>query len=288
MNEDLFIVTPMAQEFSLEPGKEYSGKVTIINPASATSDFEYEVYVAPYGVIGENYNADFVANTSYNVIAEWVTINDDTGSIHPNSSHDVEFTINVPDNAPGGGQYAAIMIGKGNKEGDSENVVVENRFEIASLIYADVKGETVHKGEIKENNVPGFVANAPINLGVLVNNEGNVHDYAFITITAENVFTGEVIVGTDERNGQYSEIVMPETERYIQRSIEEGLPELGVVHVKQEVSYNGHYSVVEQNVIICPIWFLFLLFATFGAFVFTVITIVKARKKRKAHVLKSS
>ena len=278
MENNSFTLLPMSQRFSLEPGKTYSGKLSVINPADAKEDFEYNVTVTPYGVTDENYTADLATQTNRTQIAKWIKIKEPTGSVKPNETKDVEFTITVPDNAPAGGQYATIAVSSKDKAVEGEAVAINNVFELASVVYGTVAGETVSEGEIIENNVPGFVLSTPVTLSALISNGGNIHEDATFLISVSNVFTGEVILPTEENDGQYNELIMPETTRAITRDIS-GLPALGVVRVKQTIYYRGQISDVVKDVFICPLWFMVLVAVTLVAIAGAVVAIVKKHKK---------
>ena len=198
----------------------------------------------------------------------------------PNETREIEFTITVPADAPGGGQYAAIMVGVDNKNQNYDNMSVTNVLEIASIIYAKVKGDIIHKGEVVENNVPEFATDPKINLSSLIKNEGNMHEIASITVAAKNVFTGETLVSAELDNGVYAELIMPESQRFINKEID-GLPMMGIINVQQKIYYNGETSTVEKNVIICPIWFLVLTLLTLAAIVAGVAKSIRRHKKNK-------
>lgn len=280
MNNNSFTVLPMSQRFALTPGGSVRGKITIVNPADATEDFHYQVSVTPYGVTDEDYTADLTTDSNRTMIAKWIKIDEPTGAIKPNESKEITFTINVPNDAPGGGQYATIAVSSDEQTTKDDGVAVHNVFEMASVVYGMVAGETMHEGEILENNVPGFVVNNPVTLSALISNGGNVHEDASVVITVSNFFTGQVILPTEEDDGQYSELIMPETTKHIEREIS-GMPALGVMKVSQTIYYQGEVSAVEKNVIICPIWFLILLVATIAAIVVTIVMIVKKHRHGK-------
>ena len=278
---NFFTVTPMSQRFSLEAGKTVEGSISVINPNDSANDLKYKAYVAPYGVVGEGYEADLTTDSKYNMIKDWITIENPTGTIEPNKTGEIKFKIKVPGSAPAGGQYAAIIITRDDDTKATDNgVAVKDIFEMASLIYADVAGETVHKGEILSNEIPGFVANPPIVLSAQISNEGNIHENATIIIKATNFFTGDVIVEGDTEEHYYSEIIMPETTRDVTREINEGLPLLGAVKVEQTIYYRGSSSTEEKTVIICPIWFLLLVIASVAAIIATIVMIVRKHKKK--------
>lgn len=278
---NFFTVTPMSQRLSLEAGKTAEGSITVINPNDSVSDLKYKAYVAPYGVVGDGYEADLTTDSKFNMIKDWITIENPTGTIEPNKTSEIKFKIKVPGDAPAGGQYAAIIITRDDDMKATDNgVAVKDVFEMASLIYADVDGETVHKGEILSNEIPGFVASAPIVLSAQISNDGNIHENATVIIKATNFFNGEVIVEGDTDEHYYSEIIMPETTRYITREISEGLPLLGAVKVEQTIYYRGSSSKEEKTVIICPIWFLLLVLASIVMIIATIVMIVRKHRKK--------
>lgn len=285
-NDNYFTVTPVAKRFEiLEPGESYEGIITVINPVNATEDFNYTIYTSPYGVKGENYDADLITETDRTQIAKWITIDEPSGSLKPNESKTIHYTITVPADAPAGGQYAAIIVSKDNGSDKANgNMAVNNIFEMASLIYADVNGETILEGEILENNIPGFVTNAPITVSALISNNGNVHQDATIIIEANNFFTGEVILEAKENKDYYTELIMPGTTRYVQRDINEGLPALGVVHVEQTIYYNGGFSKEAKDVIICSVWFMAMVVATIAVIVAVIVGMVRRHRRKKVMV----
>ena len=278
-----FTLMPMSQKISLKPGEVYEGSVKVINPSYATEDFEYKAEVTPYGVVGQEYTADLLSESDRTQISKWVKIQNPTGSIKPNESEEIKFTITVPENVPAGGQYATIAISSNKKASDSDGVSVQNVFEMASIIYADIAGETVHDGKVLENNVPGFVLTNPVKISALLNNNGNVHETATFTIQVSDVFTGRVILPTDENSGVYSEYIMPETTRFTEREVSD-LPALGIVKINQTINYNGQVSTVEKNVFICPIWFLILMILTVAAIITAIVMLIRKHRRNKIDV----
>lgn len=276
-----FTLLPMSQRFLLIPGKVTEGSIKIVNPADATEDFSYKVTVTPYGVVGEDYKADLETDSTRTAIAKWIEIEEPTGKIKPNESKEVKFKINVPANAPVGGQYATIAVSSNADTSSSSGVAVQNVLEMASVIYGTVNGPIEHKGEILENNVPGFIVSPPATLSALIKNEGNIHEDASFTIKVTDFFSGNTILPTEDDDGEYSELVMPETTRYIEREVG-NLPALGVVKVVQTINYMGKEpSTTDKVIIICPIWFMALVAATTLAIIFTIVQIIRKHRKHK-------
>lgn len=278
-----FTVLPMSQRFSLEPGKTYSGSISIVNPADSTEDFHYKVEILPYSVMGEEYEADLVTVTNRSEIVKWISVPEKKGSVKPNETKKVEFTITVPENAAGGGQYGAIAVSSDDSSDTDNGLAIKNVFELASLIYGNVAGETTRGGSVLENNIPGFSVSSPVTVSALISNEGNIHEDASFVIKVTNFFTGEVILPTDKNDGHYSELIMPESTRYVLREID-NLPMLGAINVSQSIYYRGELSEAEQTIIICPIWFMALVLLTVFAIIATIVNIVM-RHKRKHKVI---
>lgn len=281
---NMFTVMPMNQRFLLEPGQTYEGSVTVVNPADAKTDFSYKVEVTPYSVLGAEYAADLATMTNQSKIVDWITLDRDKGTIAPNGFEKINFTITVPEDAAGGGQYATIAVSSDMENETEGSVAVNNIFEMASIIYGQVSGEINHVGAIQENHIPAYAATSPITVTAKLTNEGNVHEDATIVLKATNFFTGEVILPTEGNEARYTELVMPGTDRYVQREID-NLPFLGVVHVEQTVYYMGTSSVEMVNVVICPIWFLLLVILTFCAIVFAIVRIIIRHRKKKARLV---
>ena len=272
--EQTFIVHPMSQRFNLQPGKTYKGSITVVNPVNATQDFTYTTEITPYGVIGEDYSADLRSETSYTQIKDWIKIENPTGTIKPNESKKINFTITVPTNASPGGQYATIAVSASMENSENQGFGVDSILELASIVYGNVEGEVKHSGEILENYIPGFSATTPVDVTALLRNDGNVHEDATFNLSVTNAITGEVIYPTGDEKGAYTELIMPDSTRHIVRSIS-NLPFAGVVKVSQSIYYNGHYSTNEANIIICPIWLLFIIFLVIS----TILTLIGVKIK---------
>ena len=282
--ENAFTILPMSQNFTLVPGETYTGSITVVNPVNSTSDFAYSVSVSPYNVIGEDYQADISNVSAYSKITDWITIENPTGSIKPNESQEINFTINVPADAAAGGQYAAIMVSSDPSKQESEGVSINNVFALGSIIYADVEGEVTHEGSILQNNIPEFSTVTPVAISALLDNHGNVHESAIFALNVTNALTGEKIFPTDEdQNNHFSEIVMPETTRYITRNID-NLPALGIVKVEQTIYYNNEVSTVSKNIVLCPIWFFFLVALVIFSIIGFIVASVRHHRRKKSTI----
>lgn len=273
-------LSPMNQKIVLMPGESYRGGMTVANPATSTENLNYKVEVSPYyptktSESDLNYSgSDLVTKTNMNMIVDWITLDEDGGTLAPNEEHVVTFTINVPLDAPAGGQYAALLISEDKAEESIENSVAVNEvIRMGHLIYATITGDTIQEGEILQNDVPTFVLSNALEASALVRNNGNVHTDAEFVLQVWPMGSDEEIC-TNEENAETT-FVMPNTERYYVESCE--LP-IGIFRAKQTVKIFGESSVVEKTIIVCPIWLLFLIIFGIIALIMWLFLMSKKRK----------
>ena len=276
-------VSPMYQRVILTPGEKYEGVIKVSNPATSTIDLEYKVSIGSFSQhasedsIDDYGEVDIETVNNYNQIVNWVKLSNDTGVVEPNGTNVVNFVINVPKDAPAGGQYASLLVMRTNNQEStgSGNVSVQDQAQIASVIYAEVAGQTIRKGAILENNIPSFLLSSPLKVSSMVRNDGNVHTDAEYILQVWPLFSDEEIC-TNEENA-FTTLVMPETELYHQETC--NLPMFGIFRAKQTVRIFGEESIVEKTIIICPLWLILIaLFAIVGIIVWIVIRIKMRRK----------
>lgn len=275
-----FTILPMNQEFKLKPGETYTGSIQITNPNDATADFHYIAEITPYSVANDTYAVDLATISNRSEITKWIKISNPTGTVAPNGSQKIEFTITVPSDAPAGGQYATIAV-RSNEETKSENgVAIKNIFEMASIIYASVDGKTTKEGQILSNEIPGFSLVIPFEVKSSFENKGNVHELASVFLTVKDFFTGQTIYPKDDENNGINEVIMPESTRELTREVSNVSP-IGVYIVNQRISYLGNSSLETKTVIVCPIWFLALIFFMIVGIITMIIMKIKKRHSRK-------
>ncbi len=275
-------ISPQYQKIILVPGETYRGSITVSNSNNSTSDLRYAASVGSFSQGHSEENNDDYGDvdlgrvTSFNQIMNWITIDNETGIVEKNENRAVTFTINVPYDAPAGGQYASIIVRNDTGSGsNSEGINIKENFQFGSIIYAEVAGNTIDTGEILNNEVPSFIFDgSSFKATSRVKNTGNVHTDAEYTLQVWPLFSGEEIC-TNEENPDKS-LVLPGTERYHAQSCK--LPTFGIFNVKQVVKIFDKESVVEKMVIVCPVWLMFIII--FGILLIIFYIIAKAKKRK--------
>ena len=269
-----FALSPMYQMMTLTPGETIDGNFQITNPASETEDFHYELRVEPFTASNDN-EISLTANGDYNQIVDWITIYEPEGTVHPNSVKEVRFSIAVPESAAAGGQYASIVVSSKAEEDPSKDIDIQEVYEMAHLIYADVAGDTKRGGDITDVSVPGFLFSGKITGSAKIKNLGNVHSRATHTLQIFPLFSSEEVYTNEEK--PETTFIMPGNIRQTSISWDE-TPSAGIFHVIYNVEYEGVKSTVDKYVIICPIW---LLFVIVFLIVLIAIRIVGKRKRNE-------
>lgn len=289
-NASGFTVSPMHQKIVLVPGEKYKASVEVSNPVYATYDLSYTVSVGSFGQyrsdggVDDYGGVDVSTVTDSNQIMEWIKLDKDSGTVPPNGSDTVSFVIDVPKDAPAGGQYATILVKSDTDDGGTGGVNVQNVMHIASIVYAEVAGETREEGKILDNSFPSFLTSGPLETASMVRNDGNVHTDAEYTLQVWPLFSGEEIC-TNEENPDTS-LVMPGTERYHSQSCD--LPLAGVFNVKQMVKIFGEVSIVEKMIVVCPIWLAFIIVFAVILLIIWLVLKLRSHKSSKAPRSESS
>lgn len=270
-----FALSPMYQQITLTPGESYVGNFEVVNPGDNIIDFRYTVKVEPFSVEGLD-NLSFTANGDYNQIVDWIELSRTEGIVSPNDNQEIRFTINVPENAAAGGQYAAIVVSSEEYRVDNTQVDLREKYEASHLIYAEVAGETTRKGVIENAKVPSFLFSGDIDGSVQIVNEGNVHSKATQTLQVFPLFSKEEIY-TNEENPKEAWI-MPGNTVYTSTSWEQS-PPVGIFKVIYTINFEGVEKKIEKHVIICPIWLLIIILAIVFLILFKILFTGKKEKK---------
>lgn len=275
-------VSPPNQKVILVPGESYYGSIKVSSPASSQKDVTYVVEVGSFSERGsegrkDDYGTvDYIEKSAYNQMMDWIVLEKDGGVLSPNTSDIIPFVINVPEDAPAGGQYASLIVrDESSSDAVGNGVSIKSYMQILSIIYAEVAGETRDEGVILENSIPSFMLNSPLNATSRVRNNGNIHTDVGWTLQVWPLFSDEEICTNEE--DPYTTLILPESEMY---HIEEcDLPIMGIFRAKQTVKIFGETSIVEKTVIVCPLWLLFIII--FAVTMLIIWLVMRSRARRE-------
>jgi hypothetical protein len=264
-------VSPSKQQLGgLEPGEVREGSFKVQN--IGTGAFDFKVYASSYEVKGENYDPVFDGSKDGLKIANWFTFSQDTGHLESDTEVTINYTIRVPQNAPGGGQYGAIMVETVKENDDKSNIQAISR--VGMVIYSHINGEINRCTRILENKLPSFLFNPPIFGESRVENCGNVDAELSVSLKVYPFFSNEEIYTNEEKPTVLN--TLPATKRY-HKELWTNSPAIGIFNVEQIIKYGSETKTERKLVVVCPVWLIVLIVL----FILSVIFWLVARNRER-------
>ncbi len=252
---------------------------------TGTEAYRYRIYVSPYAVKGEDYNVSFTESTSYTQVARWIEFKNANGewaseatfSINPGETQIISYRITVPEDVPGGSQYAAIWAEKIN-DNNLAGTGVQTIARTGLVVHGRSTGDTRQTSEINDYTFDKFVFSGPLRASATIKNTGNTDFRAFYTYTAKTLFGKELF------SEQESIATYPDTEYHV-NSVWKDTPWIGVMLVTYRVSAADTIIEHTRLVVIMPVFALILVILFLTVLIIWIIIIIRKRKERKARNL---
>lgn len=252
-----------------------------------TGTFRYKVYASPYVVSGENYELNFSesASTSYTQISRWVTFQNADGNwvdsvikeINPGETQTIRYKITVPEDVPGGAQYAVIWAQTIN-DNNSSSSGVSTTSQAGMVISGRSIGDTRQTAEVTDYDFTRFTFGGSLTAQATIKNTGNADFDAHYSYTAKTLFGKELYKDSG------SIATFPDTPYHVDVNWE-NTPFLGIFQV--EFSINAADQKINEShiVVIMPLFIMILLILLLTVVIVWIIIIIRKRKERKARTL---
>jgi hypothetical protein len=171
-------ISPTLFEMSASPGQQWSSNLKVINtnPYELTISTDI-VNFAPQGEDGQGtFIPVFAEESEGQTFAEWITTADSSITIPAEQTVQIPFSIQVPDDAPPGGHFAAILVGTKPNTDSGGATKVQTAQVISSLVFLRVAGDVVESGSIREFTTERLIYESPeVKFNLRFENKGNVH-----------------------------------------------------------------------------------------------------------------
>lgn len=272
-----FSLSPMNQQITLTPGEIFYGSFEVINPAKNEDVLNFETSITAYDVDKDN-TVLLQSKSDYSQITKWITVLDKEGTIAPNSTANIHFMIDVPEDAPAGGQYAALLVkSKEPVNAKQDSISIQQSVQIAHLIYAEVAGETKRDINVSDMQLPGFLLGGNITGTATIKNNGNTHADVSTIMQVYPLFSNEEIYTNEE--DPRTTTILPGNERYISMEWDK-TPSVGIFNVHFTLKVDGEtVGYIEKLLFIIPIWLLFIIIFVIMAIIIFIVLKVKNRGK---------
>lgn len=292
-------ISPTAVTVTLEGGDVLAGQaqkcpteleagcaLEVKNIGSET--FRYKAYPAPYNVVGENNELDFSENSTnqYSQLSRWITLlqsdtgeyqKEITGEIAPGETQTLYYRIDVPDDVPGGAQYAVIFV-QTLSDASSSGTSIQTLSQAGMVISGRSIGDVRQTAEVTEYDFQRFAFGGSLNAKATIKNTGNTDFSAYYYYTARTLFGKELYYD----HGSLA--AYPDNEYHVNVDWD-NIPFLGIFTVEFKISAADTVKTETHIVVIMPVFIMVLLILLLTIIIVWIIIIIRKRKERKARTL---
>ena len=176
-------VSPAKLVLSADPGETFEIKMSVRNDLDRTATYysSVERYTVKDGEEPIFLPAEFGLPT-------WIKVPSEI-TLGPKERAEIPILIEVPEDAPPGGHYAAIFWMTAPPEGPGVGIVTK----VGALVLLKVSGEVVEEGEVVRFGAERkFFTHLPVNFTFDFKNTGNVHIAPEGRVYIKNIFGKEV------------------------------------------------------------------------------------------------
>jgi hypothetical protein len=255
-------VSPAIVEEILTPGKTSSIKIRVVNvtglPLPIKSSkrnfmFNPDTYLS---------DEDIEASKGIFDVSSWMEVEPSDFILQPNETKDVIIHVNTPTTAQPGGHYATVLFQPLIPQDFSASSRTYLSAQVGVLNFFVVRGDIVEKAniaEIKTNK--RFTQFGPVDISLIVRNEGNVHLMPITKIRVRNM-SGNVVY---ELEGD-QKIILPHTSQSLNAKIKDRML-FGRYTIEADLIYgseNTASSYSKQHSFYVIPWFVLLLLTLFN------------------------
>ena len=176
--KQILSVTPPLFQMSAMPGKIWQSTIKVVNG----NPYPMTVYaeVVNFKAVGESGHGQFLpiqgGDTEKTTLAHWIDIPGGPHLIPPETAKEISFFVDVPEDAPPGGHYAAVLITTKPSGGMGGGSAVQTSQAVTSLFFMRIEGDVHEDGSIREFRVMDtFMPRPEAEFSLRFENKGNVH-----------------------------------------------------------------------------------------------------------------
>lgn len=174
-NSVTYSVSPTIFDMTATPGQTWRSTVRVINP----NKFDLTLYLDVSGFVpkGEDGIPQFLKKDEVEALSlpNWIT-SDKEFTVPAEKTIEIPFTIAVPQDAPPGGHYAALLVSTKPAPQNGEETKVQTSQVISSLVFLRVTGNIAELSSIRSFRTADYIVSRPeTTFDLRIENKGNVH-----------------------------------------------------------------------------------------------------------------
>lgn len=174
-------LTPPLYQLTIGPGESWTSSLKVVN--NNPFDVTYYAQLVDMEANGETGQSRFIPildpqdpTLVNSQLARWIHIEQTPIFIKAGQSRNLQFTVDIPQNAEPGGHYAAILVGTQPLSTSTLGSQMKISSFVSSLLFVRVKGEVIEAGRIREFTSDRSLYQTPKADFVLrFENTGNTH-----------------------------------------------------------------------------------------------------------------
>ncbi|MHB8143881.1 MAG: hypothetical protein ACYDGX_09550 [Thermoleophilia bacterium] len=232
------VISPTKVELNLNPGENATRDITLANRTSSVKDVQFSVEDFE-GSQDPSQDTIFLGDKDGPFSARhWMDPEVSSITLQPGESIDFNVKINVPRDAEPGGHYAVLFASAKNDASQSQSGTVNLTERMGTLFLISVAGNVNEQGTLNAPEVPSFTEYGPINVGIVFNNQGNIHVKPHGKIYISNLL-GQTVAELDVPPAEIPEwVVLPASSRRINIPWNSGFL-FGRYTVRAEIEYGA-------------------------------------------------
>ena len=198
-------MSPAVTKLSAKVDQLQKSSFKVVNTGEAA--FNYTVYARPYSVDTEAYKPNYSDTPERSDLYRWVQFDQATGSLQPGQTHEINYSVLVPQSTTPGGHYGVIFAE--TVPSQSQRGVVVRTKRVGSVVRMTVDGDVNQSGNISSLDVPWLQLESSLKANARLLNSGNVDFDASATMVVKTIFNREVFKSNS------SHVVFPQKPRSI-------------------------------------------------------------------------
>lgn len=169
------VISPTKIELNADPGDRVIREISLTNRTGEPVTFQFSTEDFEGGSDPSQATEFMGESGSPWGAADWIEPEVSSIVLDQGETLTLTATIRVPPNAEPGGHYAALFASR-TIDKVEEGAAIKVTERVGTLFLITVSGNIVHDGVLDEPEIKNFSEYGPVNIGLVFNNLGNVHE----------------------------------------------------------------------------------------------------------------